>query len=199
LRQELLPIAYLASTQDTEPGPFLQVVLHSTIGLAGVTPGLSHVVREVNPSISVQSQTMDTLLRDSLATERLMAALSGFFGALAVVIATLGLYGVMSYMVARRRMEIGIRMALGADRSAVVRMIVAEASMLLGAGIVVGVVLSVLGARTATVLLYGVQPWDVPTIAAATALLAGISLLASWLPAYRASRLAPTVALRAEA
>ena len=198
LREALPPIAYLASTQEPEPDPFLQVVLHSTIGFAGVRPGLSHVMREVNPSISVQFQTMHTLVRDSLATERLMAALSGFFGALAVVIATLGLYGVMSYMVVRRRTEIGIRMALGADRRAVVRMIVAEASVLLGAGIIIGVVLSVLGARTAAALLYGLQPWDAPTIAAATAVLTVISLLASWLPAYRASRLAPTVVLRAE-
>jgi ABC-type antimicrobial peptide transport system permease subunit len=152
----------------------------------------------VDPSISVQFQTLDKLVQDSLATERLMAALSGFFGALAVVIATLGVYGVMSYMVVRRRTEIGIRMALGADRSAVVRMIVSEASVLLGGGIIVGVGLSMLGARTAAALLYGLQPWDAPTIAAAAVLLTGVSLLASWLPAYRASRLAPTVALRSD-
>ena len=94
-----------------------------------------------------------------------MATLSGFFGGLAALIATIGLYGVMSYMVARRRNEIGIRMALGADRGDVVRMVMREAGLLLGAGVVVGLVAAVAAARTATTLLFGLSPGDPSTLA----------------------------------
>ena len=93
---------------------------------------------------------MQSQLRDSLMRERLMATLSGFFGALAALIATIGLYGVMSYMVARRRNEIGIRMALGADRREVVGMVMREAGRLLGAGVLVGLVASIAAARAAS-------------------------------------------------
>jgi putative ABC transport system permease protein len=141
---------------------------------------------------------METQVRDSLLRERLMATLSGLFGALAGLIATIGLYGVMSYMVARRRNEIGIRMALGAGRADVVRMIMREAILLLGAGLVVGTVLAIAAARTAATLLFGLQPWDPSTLAMAAVALAAVATLASGLPALRASRLEPTAALREE-
>ena len=137
-------------------------------------------------------------MRDSLLRERLMATLSGFFGGLAALIATIGLYGVMSYMVARRKNEIGIRMALGADRAHVVRMVMREAAVLLAAGVVVGLVIAVLAARTATTLLFGLQPGDPATLAMAAAGLGIVAMLASYLPALRASRLEPTEALREE-
>ena len=125
-----------------------------------------------------------------------MAALSGFFGGLAVVIATVGLYGVMSYVVARRRMEIGIRMALGADRGTVIRMVVGDAGRLLAIGLTAGLALAVLGGKSARALLYGLEPWDPATLALSAAGLGAVALLASWLPAYRASRVSPTAALR---
>lgn len=196
LREELPAIAYLAATQDTEPTPFQQIVLHSEIGTAAVTPAIAQAVRDVNPAITVQFSSMERLMRDSLTTERLMATLSGFFGGLAALIATIGLYGVMSYVVTRRRMEIGIRMALGADRREVVRMVVADAGRLLGLGLVLGVGLSVIAAKSAASLLYGLKPWDPSTLALAAAGLGAVALFASWLPAYRASRVSPTVALR---
>jgi putative ABC transport system permease protein len=99
-------------------------------------------------------------------------------------------------MVARRRMEIGVRMALGADGGRVVRMIVREAAVLLGVGLVIGAVLSIFAARTADTFLYGLKPGDPLTIALAMAGLAAVTLLASWVPARRASRLPPTIALR---
>jgi putative ABC transport system permease protein len=146
----------------------------------------------------VQFQTLNGLVRDSLMRERLMATLSGFFGALAALIATIGLYGVMSYMVARRRNEIGIRMALGADRRGVVRMVMREAAVLLTAGIVVGLLMSVAAARAAATLLFGLTPGDPATLATAAAGLGLVAMLASYLPAARASRLEPTEALREE-
>jgi putative ABC transport system permease protein len=198
LREELPPIAYVAATQERDLDPSLDVVLHSTIGMAGVTPAVTQTVRDLNPAISVQFVTMERLVRSTLTSERLMAALSGFFGGLAVLIATVGLYGVMSYMVVRRRVEIGIRMALGADRGAVVRMVVSDAARLLAIGVGAGVLLAIVAARSASALLFGLKPWDPLTLAAAAGALGAVALIASWLPAHRASRLAPTVALREE-
>ena len=196
LREELTPIAYIAAPQETAEDASLQVAVHSTIGQAGVTPAITQAIREINPSISVQFQTMTTMMRDSTTSERLMAALSGFFGGLAVLIATIGLYGVMSYMVARRRMEIGIRMALGADAQTVVRMVVGDAARLLALGLGTGALLSVVSARSASALLYGLEPWDPATLLLGVIGLGLVALLASWWPAHRASRIPPTVALR---
>jgi predicted permease len=195
LREELTPIAYVAAAQETPDDLMPSVIVRSAVGLAGVAPGITNALREVHPSITVSFTTLDGILQTSMTSERLMAALSGFFGGLAVLIATIGLYGVMSYMVARRRMEIGIRMALGADRAAVVRMVVGDAARLLSAGLLVGIVLSVAGARTARSLLYGLEPWDPTTLAAGAAALAIVALVASWWPANRASHVPPTAAL----
>jgi ABC-type antimicrobial peptide transport system permease subunit len=104
----------------------------------------------------------------------------------------------MSYMVARRRNEIGIRMALGADRALVVRLVLREAIVLLGAGTIVGLVLAAAAARATASLLFGLQPGDPATLAAAVAVLGAVGVLASYLPARRASRLEPTVVLREE-
>ena len=106
-----------------------------------------------------------------------MATLSGFFGVLAMVIATIGLYGVMSYMVARRRIEIGIRMALGANRGDVVRMIVREAAVLLAVGLPLGAGLAVAGGYVAATLLYGVKPYNPAALGIA---MAGLGLVAAW-------------------
>jgi ABC-type antimicrobial peptide transport system permease subunit len=127
-----------------------------------------------------------------------MATLSGAFGILAVALATVGLYGVISYLVTRRRSEIGIRIALGADRGRVIFLVLREAMLLLGIGVVVGVVISVWVGRTAATLLYGLKPYDPVSLIGACLLLAGIALAASYVPARRAAALEPMVALRDE-
>jgi len=200
LRDPFGPIAFLAVSQGDPADlvPSLQVVMRTTGPLASITSQVSSTVTQINSSIVLEFQTMQTQVRESLLRERLMATLSGFFGALAALIATVGLYGVMSYMVARRRNEIGIRMALGADRSDVVRMVMREAGLLLAAGLVVGGVLAVLAARTASALLFGLQPGDPVTLVTSAVGLAGVAMLASYLPALRAARLEPTEALREE-
>jgi predicted permease len=198
LREPFKPLAFYAASQEAEPDNGLQVVLRSVAPVATIAAEVSGAVASFNPSIVTQFQTMEGQVRDSLLRERLMATLSGLFGGLAALIATIGLYGVMSYMVARRRNEIGIRMALGADRADVVRMVMREAAVLLTAGVVVGLVISVLAARTATTLLFGLQPGDPATLAMAAAGLGLVAMLASYLPALRASRLEPTEALREE-
>jgi putative ABC transport system permease protein len=198
LREQFSPIAYTAASQDDDVPPFLRLVVRSTAPVTTLTAEISAAVAETNRSIVLDFQTLRTQVRDSLLRERLMATLSGFFGGLAALLATIGLYGVMSYTVARRKSEIGIRMALGADRRAVLRMVMREAGVLLAAGVVVGLLLAVAAARAATALLFGLHPGDPSTLAMAAGGLGVIAMLASYLPALRASRLEPTEALREE-
>ena len=197
-REEFGPIGYFPTAQETDVGPFLDLVVRSGMTLSTLTPTLTSTIREVAPGATVSYETMTTYVRDSLVTERLMASLSGFLGLLAMLIATIGLYGVMSYMVSRRQVEIGIRMALGADPRNVVRMVLGESGVLLLAGVVIGVGLAIAASRWAVSLLYGLAPWDPASILIGVAALGIVSLLAAWIPARRASRLAPTIALRAQ-
>jgi ABC-type antimicrobial peptide transport system permease subunit len=163
-----------------------------------VTSAVTALAHDLHPTSVVTFRTMESQVKESLLRERLMATLSGFFGGLAALLATIGLYGVMSYMVAKRRNEIGIRMALGAARRDVVTMVMREAGMLLAAGVVVGLVLAIAAARAATSLLFGLTPGDPATLALAAGGLGLVAMLASYLPALRASRLEPTEALRDE-
>ena len=141
---------------------------------------------------------MSKQLEESLLRERLMATLSGGFGFLAGLLATLGLYGVISYMVARRRKEIGVRIALGADRGRVIRLVLREAILLLVVGLGIGAVLAFWAGRTATTLLFGLKPHDPISMIAAMALLSMVALASSFLPARRAAAVEPMVALRDE-
>jgi predicted permease len=196
LREAFTPIVYVAMAQADEPDNGPAFALHATTALPAVTAAATRALNEINPAIAVRYQTVRAQVEGSLLRERLMAALSGFFGGLAVLIATVGLYGVMAYTVARRRVEIGIRMALGATRAIVIRMIVREAAVLLAAGVVVGGILAVVAARSATALLYDLQPSDPSTLLLAAAALGTVTIAASTIPALRASRLEPTRALR---
>jgi ABC-type antimicrobial peptide transport system permease subunit len=133
---------------------------------------------------------------DSLAQDRLMAMASGFFGTLSLLLAGLGLYGVTAYAVARRRMEIGIRMALGADPAGVVRLVLSRVSVLVGLGVVVGAGLSWWASTFVATLFYDVKPRDPVTLVGAVGMLAAVGAFAGWLPAWRASRIDPAEVLR---
>jgi putative ABC transport system permease protein len=198
LREQNYPIAYLAAEQSQLRDAGIQFIVRSRAPMASITSEIKSTIAEMNPAIEINFQSLERMVGDSLLQERLMATLSGFFGSLAALLATIGLYGVISYMVVRRTNEIGIRMALGADRSGIIVMILREAGILLTAGIVLGLILSLGSARTAKSLLYGLKTYDPLTLGAAVLLLAAVTVAASFLPARRASHLDPMVALREE-
>lgn len=198
MRDDFGPIAYLARSQDKKPDTGLSVVVRSELALDALTGSVEHEVTQINPAIGIQFSVFKTQIRDTMQRERLMASLSGFFGLLAGILATVGLYGVISYMVARRRNEIGIRMALGADRGRVLALIMREAAVLVLLGLLLGAGLSLVSTRTAAALLYGLKPHDPVTLALAAVSLAAVAATASYLPAFRAARIHPTEALREE-
>jgi putative ABC transport system permease protein len=191
-----LPIAYLAVAQEMPALPDMRIVVRSDLRPAAVTPALTRAITEIAPGAAVSYDSVASYIDTLLVPERLMAWLSGFFGVLAMLIGAIGLYGVMSYIVTRRRIEIGVRMALGADRGAVIRMVLAESGTLLGVGVAIGVALAMLASRYAASLLYGLTPFDPTSFALGIIALGCVGLAAAWLPAWRASRLAPAVALR---
>jgi predicted permease len=197
LREDFVPTVFVAAGQNKNPDVGEWFLVRSATPLVSLMPQLKRAIL-VSPAISLQFQVFKTQLRESLLSERVMATLSGFFGFLAAVLATVGLYGVISYMVARRRNEIGIRIALGADRASVLRLVMREAGLLLILGLALGTGLSIAAARAATSLLYGLQPSDPLTIVLAIALLAAVAIMASGIPALRAARLNPMTALREE-
>jgi ABC-type antimicrobial peptide transport system permease subunit len=141
---------------------------------------------------------MEEVVAASVAQPRLLASLVGAFAAMALVLATVGMYGVIASLVGRRGQEFGIRMALGADRSSVVRMVLREGARMVATGVLVGVGASLLLSRAASGALYGVVAADATTLAGASALLAAVALLAIFLPARRATRVDPASPLRGE-
>jgi predicted permease len=198
LQTDFGPIAYLPYTENPEPDSSAQIVIHSELGLDSLMRSVERAAAQANPSIVLQFSEFKAQIRDTLVRERLMASLSGFFGLLAGILATIGLYGVISYMVVRRRNEIGIRMALGADRTRVLALIMREAAILLAIGLGIGAGLSLASTRAAASLLFGLKPHDPATMALAAISLTVVAVAASYFPAFRATRIHPTEALREE-
>ena len=195
LREEFEPVVHLATAQATEPRSWVRFVI-KTAGVGVTRQAILRRIEEVNPAIDVEFSNLAESITNGLVRERLMAALSGAMGLLAVVLAAVGLYGVLSYMVVRRSNEIGIRLAMGATRQTVSRMVISEAAWLVAIGLVIGIALGLGAANAARTLLFGLDPSDPTTILSAAALLASIGLVAAYLPARRASRLDPMTTLR---
>jgi predicted permease len=192
------PMTFAPASQFPGQGPWTVVMIYSNLPSASIAAAAKRVIAEKHPDVVTQFADFQKEIRGGLVEERLMATLSGFFGILAVLLAMVGLYGVISYIVAMRRSEIGIRMALGASGADVVGIIVRQTLGLLALGVAVGVVLALAAVRSAGSLLFGLQPNDPLTFAAATVMLVSIALIASFLPARRASRVDPMAALRYE-
>jgi predicted permease len=193
LRDRTRPLIYFP-----DQGSSLIVVRAAADATALLTT-IRQAIQAVDKNLEITSiRTVPQLLEQALVQERLLAKLAGFFSLLALLLACIGLYGVMSYDVARRTHEIGIRMALGAQGGHVLRMVLRETLWLVASGLVIG-----LGAALATLkliesLLFGLRPTDPLTLALATLLLLAVAALAGWLPARRAARVDPMLALRHE-
>jgi predicted permease len=198
MHEEFLPFMYFPATQEEKPDPDDQILIRSSLPLTTLMGSLKQTIANVNPGIDLDFKVLKTRIHDSLLQDELMATLSGFFGFLAALLAAIGLYGVISYMVVQRTREIGIRMAIGAKRADVVKMILREAGVLTVVGLVIGIGLALGTAQAAKSLLYGLKPRDPLTLVMAVILLSAVASLASFLPAHRASKLDPLTALRYE-
>jgi predicted permease len=198
LREDFKPIAFFPIGQDEHPGTGATFVLRAAGPLGLVMNGAKAAVGAMNASMGIELRPLSARLEETLGRERLMATLSGGFGFLAGLLATLGLYGVIAYMVARRRNEIGVRIALGADRANVIRLVLREGILLLGVGLAVGIGLALWAGTAASTLLFGLPPYDVASLVGASALLTAIALIASYVPARRAAALDPMATLRNE-
>jgi putative ABC transport system permease protein len=198
LRDNFVPTVYVAASQERKPSDGSNFIIHSSVPPASLMSAVRKTLLDQDAGMSIQFQVYRTQLRESLLQDRLMATLSGFFGFLAALMAAAGLYGVMSYMVARRRNEIGIRMALGANRTRVLKLVLREAGVLLLFGLAAGTAVAIAVTRIARSMLFGLEPGDPLTFSLAILMLAAIAAMASLLPAIRASRLEPMAALREE-
>jgi len=198
LREEFTPIAYYPQLQDPKPEPDTDVMIRSSLALEPLLDSLRRAVADYNPAIIIDFHPFEEQIKRTLLRERLLATLSGFFGALAIVLATIGLYGVIAYLVVRRTNEIGIRMALGATPGRILAMVIREAATLLVAGVAIGSVLSLAAGKFASTLLVGLKVNNFAAVAASALMLCVVAVGASLLPARRAAHLDPTVALREE-
>jgi predicted permease len=198
LREEFLPISFLPMAQDESPRNGTAWVVRTAGRPQDAFRTLKAAVAAVNPSFVLEFKVMTEQIAESLQRDRLMAVLAGAFGVLAGMLAAIGLYGVIAYMVARRQNEIGVRMALGADRASVIRLVLREAMMLLAAGLVIGIGLALWAGQAAAKMLFGLKPNDAATFVAASVLLAVATAAAGYIPARRASGMDPMDALRRE-
>jgi predicted permease len=196
LRGTVPPRFYLAQAQSPEFASAFNVEIH-TQEPGALTKTVREAVQAYDPVLPINElQPLDTLVDDSISHERLIAKLSAVFGLIALVLASIGLYGVVSYTISRRVNEIGIRMALGAQRNDVLSMVLRETMLLALAGVAVGLLLAIAATGLVNSLLFGLSGHDPVTLAAATAILVVVALLAGAIPGARATRVNPTQALR---
>ncbi|MGH9417523.1 MAG: ADOP family duplicated permease [Terriglobales bacterium] len=202
LRDGALPQAFYPLVQLQHPFDSVSFELRSPLPLEALTPEVREAMRRAAPSTSYDLESWEGLVATTTKPERLLAAVAALFGGLALLLSGLGLYGVMAFQASRRQREFGVRVALGASRGAITRLVVADAVRTLALGAGAGVIAAFLGARAAAAtlspLLYELRPTDLATLAAAAAVLAAVALVAAYVPARRAARADPLAALRRE-
>ena len=199
LERKLEPTAFIDAAQDPEHARRgATIIVHSRLSLAATISELRGALLGFNPDMTLEFHSFHELIHDSTRREDIMAKISGFFGFIAVLLASIGLYGVFSYIVSQRRNEIGIRLAVGADRASIFKMIFRESAVLFAIGTATGTVLALLSGRAAKSLLFNLQPNDALTILCAILALAIATLLATAIPARRAASVDPMTVLRDE-
>jgi ABC-type antimicrobial peptide transport system permease subunit len=190
---------YMFVDERADAPPTMNVVLRTNLPPTTLFPTIESIVREVDPAVPiVRLRDMEAVFAESIGRPTLLAQLLGAFAVLALLMAAIGTYGVLSYMVAQRRREIGIRMALGAERSTVLTQVMRQGLQLAGLGIVAGLAGALALSRLVTSLLFGVEPMDATTLGAVIPIIAAVAVVACWVPAWRAARLDPNVVLRAD-
>ena len=198
LRDKIPPTMYQPVPQQKKPGPNIEIAVHAASGSpALLSRGIAEAIGRVDGDVTVEFRPLQQSVRDFTVQERVTAMLAGFFGGLALLLAGIGLYGVMSYAVSRRRTEIGIRMALGAGPAGAVRLVLLRVALLVGLGVAAGATLSWWAATLVDKkLLFDLQPRDPMTLLTAAIVLTAIGGVAGWLPARRAARIDPARVLR---
>jgi putative ABC transport system permease protein len=195
MREDPVPTVFRPVSQFPQ-GEEETFELRTALPRGAMMNAIQKATASVNPAIPFEIHSLAAQVDDSMTRERLLAALSAFFGGLALLMATIGLYGTLSYLVAQRRIEFGIRMALGATSRSILRLVMRDVTMLLLAGIAVGIGLSLATTRLLGAMLFGIEPRDPVTMAMGGALMAAVSLAAGSVAARRATKVDPMVALR---
>jgi hypothetical protein len=201
LRADIMKTMYTCWTQRKTdyPGGYSYFARVSSGDPLRLVPAVEYLVREVDAGLHVRNTlTYARLVDRTIVTERIMATLAGFFGVLALVVAGLGIFGVLAFQVARRRHEVGVRMALGASRSAILRLVLREVAWMVLGGVAIGAAAALMLTGLARRILFGLTPTDPGVFIVAGMILAAAAALAGWLPAHRASHVDPLVALRHE-
>jgi putative ABC transport system permease protein len=194
LDTEAQPEYYLPHTQ--EPDREMVLAVRSAQDARTLARTVQEELRNVDPDIPLSNvRTFDAVVADSVAPRRLSVVLLSAFSGIALLLASVGMYGVMSFLVVQRTHEIGVRMALGAQRSDVLRMVIGHAAKLLGMGAAIGLPIAFFSNSALRTLLYEVGPFDLSIFLIVTLILAGVALLASYIPALRAARADPVIAL----
>ena len=153
---------------------------------------------DMNTEFPLKFHTLAGQVADNLVQERLLATLAAFFGALALLLAMIGLYGVLNYLVTNRQAEFGIRMALGADRASILRLVMRDVAIIVAGGVAGGLAVALASVKLLQGMLFGLEPRDPVTMVTAVCLLSAMAVLAGYLPARRATRVDPMIALRSE-
>ena len=198
LQSDIPPITFAPASQLPNPGTWAIVVIRSSAPLPGIIAAVQQRVAHLDSSIRMGTSVLKTQVREGLARERLLAWLSAFFGVLAVGLVMIGLYGLVSYTTLLRRNELGIRLALGAQRSNILWLVLRQGLKLAGVGVALGLAGAFALTRFLRGLLFGIDPTDPATLIAISSLLIAVASLACWLPARRAARVDPMEALRYE-
>ena len=196
LRDAPMPAIYLPFRLNDEP--WIEINIRSRIGEAAVKRAVLQAAAQLAPGAGVEFRSIDLGIRNAAASDRLVAWLAGGFAVLALLLSAIGLYGVMSHQVIRRRQEFGVRIAIGAAPRSVTGLIVRQALLIIAAGLLAGLGGALLSARLIAALLYNVAPTDPASIALAAVFLSAVTILAGLIPARRAARVDPMVALREE-
>lgn len=197
LREQPVPLVYVPMKQSQSSGYTLMVRSSEPPPVAIAT--IEHTIRAMYPKLPIYNvRTLEAQIEQGTSSERVLSFLSAMFSGLATMLCAIGLYGMMAYAVSRRTREIGVRFAVGAQKSDVARLFLRESVVVIAAGIVIGIPAALACTRVLKSILYGLEPTDAPTLAVTAGILAVAGLLATMLPVRRAAAIEPLEALRHE-